>query len=107
VLAQNLAVVLSVDEAGRLLHEHRLLDLPVEEGRLHVHVVDLPQVVPGDAQKMSHGHKTCHQCYNFLEVDPLFLHIAFRYQASFVLHHCSVFIALELVDPLEAYHSVP
>jgi hypothetical protein len=104
--AQHLPTVLGVDEAEWLLDEDRLLHLVIEESRLHVHVVDWPREVLGDAQQESHGLQPRHRRKNLLKVDPLLLIISLRHQTGIVFHHRAIFITLELVDPLEADRSM-
>ena len=51
VKAQHLVLVLSIDEAWRLLDIHLLLELPVQECRLDIHMVDIPAVVRYNGEK--------------------------------------------------------
>jgi hypothetical protein len=103
---QDLPVVLSVDKAKQLLHEDHLLDLTIEEGRLHVHVVDHPREMSGDAQQEPHELQPHHRREHLLKVDALFLDVSFCHQMSLVLHYRPLFILLELEDPLEVNGTV-
>ena len=51
VKAQHLVLVLAIDEAWRLLDIHLLLELPVQEHRLDIHMVDTLAVVRCNGEK--------------------------------------------------------
>ena len=93
-------------EAYWLLHIYLFLQLAVEEGRLDIHVMDVPPRTCGQGQQESHGLESSHRSEYLVVVDPVLLYVALRHEASLVLKNRALRVLLHLVHPLQADRAV-
>jgi hypothetical protein len=106
VKTQYLVGVVLVDEAGRLSNVHLLLQVSVQEYRLHIHVMNRLVPVRGDGEHEAHGLETRHRHEHLFEIHPLTLDVSFGHQARFVTDDGTQLVTFHFVDPLEAYSAV-
>jgi hypothetical protein len=90
------------DEARRLPDVNFLHQIAIEEGGFHVHVMDPPSLVFCHCQNQANRFHSRDRSENFIEIDPLPLHVAFRDESGLVLDDKPVFVLLGLEDPLES-----
>ena len=103
---KHLVFVLAVDEPRWLLDVYFLLELPIQERRFDVHVMDAPAVVRCDGEEQAHRLQSSDGSEHLFEVDAGTLHVALGDKAGFVFDDAPVLVALHFVHPFQPDGSV-
>jgi hypothetical protein len=99
-------MIFSNNKAQWLPSIHVLLQLSVEKGEIHVHMVDTPPFVCCHCKDQSNRFHAGNRHENLFEVDSLPLHIAFHDEPGWRLDDAPVLIPLCFVNPFEANRSL-
>jgi hypothetical protein len=79
VEAQHLVFLPVDDEVGRLAYVDLLGHLPIQESRLHAHVVDWPPLLGSKCKQQTHRFNPRDGGEHFVEVHTLLLDVALGY----------------------------
>jgi hypothetical protein len=78
---------------------HLLLQVPIQERGLHVHMVDLPPFLSRQCEEYAYRLHARDRGKEFLEINPLLLHKSARNQPSFMHDDLPCFVPLKFVHP--------
>lgn len=87
-----------------MLHEYRLLKMPMEKGIGDVELMDGPATADGDGEQHANSGDLDYRAKGFMKIDTRLLSLTFGDQPCFVTINGTICLIFELKYPLVGYN---